>query len=420
MTNYKPRIGYACMNKDIQPNEYKTCRKDRIDNERLRTLILHNLSVLDKAIDYNIKNGNHMFRVTSSLIPFGSSSLNTLDWKDAFSHIFESIKSKIIDNDIRISVHPGQYTVINSPDENVIENSIAELKYHADLLELLSGNQSSKMILHVGGVYGDKPAAIKRFIDVYNHRLDETIKKYLVIENDDRLYTVEDVLSIANQIPIPVVFDNLHHEVNPSFSNMPLSDIVTLVKKTWRFEDGNIKMHYSQQDSNKRVGAHSETIYLDQFKIDYENIYSIAEADIMLEVKDKNRSFIKVQAYLNPNNVTMEKEWARYKYWVMARSQSTYDLLRLMFKDQKQVKPLEFYELVDSLRSSDVNLGAQVNAFQHAWGYFKKVATTSEKDKFLTMIETITVDNIRQIYRYLYKLAEKYEVRYLLDSYYFD
>ena len=179
-------------------------------------------------------------------------------------------------------------------------------------------------------------------------------------------------------------------------------------------------MHYSQQDSNKRVGAHSETIYLDQFKIDYENIYSIAEADIMLEVKDKNRSFIKVQAYLNPSNVTMEKEWARYNYWVMARSQSTYNLLRLMFKDQKQVNPLKFYELVDNLRSSDVNLGAQVNAFQHAWGYFKKVATTSEKDKFLTMIETITVDNIRQIYRYLHKLAEKYEVRYLLDSYYFD
>lgn len=420
--NTYPRIGYACMNLDIQPNDYKTCRKDHITKARLSEIIAHNLRVLETAIDYNIANGCTMFRISSSLIPFGSSPLNTVDWVHDFESDFKRISEKIINNKIRISVHPGQYTVLNSPDGNVVKASIAELEYHAQILQVLNPSRNSKMILHVGGIYGDKDSAIDRFIDVYMTKLSEAVKKHLVIENDDRLYTVEDVLYIASKTAVPVVFDNLHHEINPSLEKESMQSIVGHVLKTWSKEDGKPKMHYSQQAIGKRIGAHSDTIDLDIFQRDLDAIYSHGETDIMLEVKDKNRSFIKVDALINPSKKTLEREWAQYKYWVMARSQKAYETLRRFFRDESTCDVLAFYQMIDSLRDLPVDNKAQMNACQHVWGYFKNIATDREKTQYLKLMEACKEDSAKYLScnRFLKKLAYKYNVNYLINSYYFD
>jgi len=94
---------------------------------------------------------------------------------------------------IRGSMHPGQYTVLNSPNEEVVEKSIMDLEYHCKFLDSLGVDYSNKIILHVGGVYGDKISAMERFKHNFN-RLSNSLKKRLVIENDDKSYTIEDVL----------------------------------------------------------------------------------------------------------------------------------------------------------------------------------------------------------------------------------
>lgn len=302
------RIGYACMNMDTHPQSFKTCRVQNITDEKLIELIQHNLKVLEAMIDYNIKHGNKMYRISSSLIPFASSHLNQLDWQEVFKEDFSRIKNKIREGDIRVSCHPGQYTVINSNQEEVVQRSIQELQYHAHILELLSGDKTHKMILHVGGVYDDKIASLNRFIDVYNNRLSDVIKKYLVIENDDRLYTVEDVLYIATKTSVPVVFDNLHHHCNPSLESLSTKGVLDRVRATW--PKGVVpKMHYSQQAPGKRLGAHSFSIDLVLFQNDYDHYILGEPIDIMLEVKDKNRSFKKVDALLYPNMIKIEQEW---------------------------------------------------------------------------------------------------------------
>ena len=210
------RVGYACLNLDVFESNFKTLRLSSLSDEKLLVLIEHNLSALEAIVDYNIKHKIELFRITSSLIPFGSLHVNQINWKVVFKDKLLIIKSKIVSSGMRISVHPGQFTVLNSLDENVVLSSILELEYHTDILESLGGTQESKMILHVGGVYGDKDLAIARFIDVYQNRLSERIKRHLVIENDDRLFTLLDVLNISGVINIPVIYDNLHHKINPS------------------------------------------------------------------------------------------------------------------------------------------------------------------------------------------------------------
>ncbi len=323
-------------------------------------------------------------------------------------------------HEIRISCHPGQYTVLNSPDPRVVENSIAELSYHCRLLELLSDQQNSKMILHIGGQYGNKSEAIKRFIDVY-HRYEGLLRKHLVIENDDRLYTTEDVLSISKRTSLPIVFDHLHHAINPSLENHSINEILKNIKATWTPADGQSKMHYSQQAIGKRPGAHSATIDLTLFQQDYRNYYHDFNGDIMLEVKDKNRSFLKVNAFFHPSKQKLEAEWARYKYWVLAHSQSNYLAIRALLK-QEQVDAVSFYALIDRSIYGAYSKQDAINAFQHIWGYFKKTASEKEKLQFLKQLDAFKTNRCTElaIIHHLRRLSQKYNQTYLLSSYYLN
>lgn len=104
---------------------------------------------------------------------------------------------------------------MNSPKKDVVERAIKDLNYHAKVLDSLGVGESHKIVLHIGGVYNDKKQAINRFIKNYSN-LSNEVKQRLIIENDDKLYNINDVLGISNIINIPVVFDNLHNNVNPS------------------------------------------------------------------------------------------------------------------------------------------------------------------------------------------------------------
>lgn len=415
------RIGYACLNLDVADSTYKTCRIDAATPQRLDELIDHNLEVLEGMIDYNIKHHITMFRISSSLIPFASSPVNTLDWQDRFQERIGSVREKIIGSGMRISVHPGQYTVLNALDPDIVQRAVAELEYHADILQSMGGdNQNSKMILHIGGIYGDKDAAMQRFVDVCHHQLSARIRKHLIIENDDRLYTIADVLAISRQTGLPVVFDNLHHHVNPPQADKTDTQWLQEAMATWRLEDGRPKMHYSQQAPNKRAGAHTDTIYIREF-LDYYHILPQQPIDIMLEVKDKNRSALKVNAVLRDDARSAERAWSRYKYVVMGQSHAHYQALRKLFA-QQPLNVAQCFSMIDEALLLPEDRKQQVNALEHAWGYFKKIATDMEKVRFFELLGRYRHEHeeLKNVKRYLQRLSRKYEMTYLLNSYFFD
>ncbi len=281
------RIGYACITLGIN-EKYRTLRAKSITEDKINEIIVHNLNLLDKVIDYNYTNGILLFRISSDLIPFGSSPLNKIDWKNIYSSKLNEIGQKIKKYQMRVSMHPGQYTVLNSINIEVVINSINELIYHANFLDLMGLDYTHKLILHIGGVYGDKPSAIERFITNYD-RLPINVKKRLVIENDDKSFNINDVLEISKIINIPVVYDNLHNELNRYDENDD-KYWIDKVNSTWKKEDGIQKIHYSEQGINKKNGSHSDTINVMIFKkfVGYIN----QNIDIMLEVKDKDISAI--------------------------------------------------------------------------------------------------------------------------------
>jgi UV DNA damage endonuclease len=414
-------IGYACLTVGVPSTNFKSCMLKNAGESKLSEIIAHNLNSLENIIEYNVKNDIKLFRISSDLIPFGSSPANNIPWRDIYSSRFSDIKDRILKSGMRVSMHPGQYTVLNSPDDKVVKNAIRDLDYHASVLDCLGAGAEHKIVLHIGGIYGDKREASERFIKNY-HKLDESVKRRLVIENDDRSFNISDVLKIGRNLSIPVVFDNLHNKINPSPEVKSEFCWIEECRKTWKEKDGHQKIHYSQENPLKNRGAHSETIRIKEFISFYEKLKN-ENTDIMLEVKDKNISAVKcINCTTADKKIkSLELEWSRYKYLVLERSQADYLKIRQMLKNKDEYPALSFYELLDESLQKKSTSENSINAAMHVWGYFKEIATDKEKNSFFKDIEDLSYGkvSVRRVKNNLWRMAVKYQQPYLLNSYYF-
>jgi UV DNA damage endonuclease len=133
--------------------------------ERLEETVAENLACLGRILGFNRDHGILFFRITSDLVPFASHPAMDSPWQDRLGGLFRETGRIIRDSGIRISMHPDQYILINAPDEAVVRRSIAELRYHAEVLDLMGLDTTARIQIHVGGVYGDREASIRRFAD---------------------------------------------------------------------------------------------------------------------------------------------------------------------------------------------------------------------------------------------------------------
>jgi UV DNA damage endonuclease len=290
------KIGYPCINNWIGCTSSQTFRLNSYSEDLLKEKIRANLVCLQKTLEYNVKHGLFFFRIASGIIPFASHPVNTFDWQEHFRRQFEEIGEYITRYNFRISVHPDQFTLINSLSAEIFERSRNELKYHADLLDCLNLDHSAKIQIHVGGAYGDKPKSMSTFVRRYA-LLDQTIKRRLVIENDERLYTADDCLAISKQTGIPVLFDIFHHKINHTPDST--SDYFKMASGTWNQKiDGILMVDYSSQKLHGKTGQHAESIDEEDFRSFLRGTQEV-DFDIMLEIKDKEVSALKALKILN-------------------------------------------------------------------------------------------------------------------------
>ncbi|WP_439880289.1 UV DNA damage repair endonuclease UvsE [Pontibacter sp. MBLB2868] len=285
------KIGYPCINQTLDCSSSRTFRLASYSEERLIETVEQNLACLRRILEYNVQHGLLFFRLTSDLVPFASHEVNTYNWKEHFKLTFRRLGSYIRNNNMRISMHPDQFVVLNSPNPQTVKNSIAELEYQGSVLDLMGLDTTAKLQIHGGGAYGDKPAAIQRFAEVYHTMLPEAVKARLCVENDDRTYTLQDCLQLHELTGMPVIFDNLHHEcVN---NGEPLYEAVQLAATTWHPEkDGLLMMDYSSQAPAERKGKHTQSIQ-EQLFHDFLAETEGLDMDLMLEIKDKEESALK-------------------------------------------------------------------------------------------------------------------------------
>jgi UV DNA damage endonuclease len=284
------RIGYPCINRTIDCTASSTFRLKSYTESRVKQTVKNNLECLRRILQFNLEHKLFFFRISSDLVPFASHPINRFNWQTHFQEEFEEIGKFIIKNRMRISMHPDQFTLINSLKEDIFERSKSELKYHVQILDLMKLDTSAKVQIHVGGAYGDKKKSMDRFVTRFNE-LDSSIVRRLVIENDDKLYDLNDCLKINAQIQIPILFDVFHHKLNKS-GNQTTEEPFQLTAKTWNEKrDGVPMVDYSSQEPNGSPRQHSETIDIDDFDLLLKETEPF-DFDIMLEIKDKEKSAI--------------------------------------------------------------------------------------------------------------------------------
>ncbi len=168
-----------------------------------------------------------------------------------FSQIGEVARSK----QVRLSFHPGQFTVLASENPGIVNNSIEEFEYHADMARWMGYGKSFqdfKINVHISGKRG--PAGIR---EAYQ-RLSVEARNCITIENEENSWGLDDCLSIADIVPI--VLDVHHNWIREGVYIDPNSDSVKRVVDSWR--GVRPAMHYSVSREDYLVG-HDTTVLPD-------------------------------------------------------------------------------------------------------------------------------------------------------------
>ncbi len=287
VNNIKIRPGYACINKTMKENfrNFRLATVEKKYDEKIIEVITNNISVLHKTIKYNVENNIYVYRVSSDIVPFCTHPYivelykSILEDKNVINDI-EGINLLNKKYNLRLSIHPGQFNVLASPRKDVVQRSIEEINKETELIKSLGGND---VVLHIGGSYGDKESAIKRFKE--NIKYIDT--SCLILENDDKVYSAEEIFELCKGEKLNWVFDYHHHKCKPS-DNYSIENIL----KTYPPR----KYHISTGADGSTDRAHAPYVS----KKDFKNLQdllvkcNISEADIMFEAKNKNEAITEI------------------------------------------------------------------------------------------------------------------------------
>lgn len=286
------RIGYPCINRAIGCTANHTFRLASYTDDRLIGTVEANLLCLERVLAWNVEHGLLAFRIGSGLVPFASHPVCTAPWYDIHADRFAAIGEFAREHELRVSMHPDQFNLLNARDPAIVERTVAELTYHAAVLDLFALDATAKVQIHVGGVYDDREGSMARFVEAYG-TLEPGIRSRLVIENDDGRYSAADCLAVSRACGIPVVLDVLHHAVHGD--GQPIGPLLDAIGGTWAPSDGPPMVDYASQAPGRRRGVHAMTLDDADF-IRFLEESTGRDIDLMLEIKDKEASALRALA----------------------------------------------------------------------------------------------------------------------------
>ena len=210
------------------------------------------LRYLSNILDYLQANDIHMYRMSSDLAPY----VTHPDMPQFHGMIEEcadelkAIGERTRSLDVRLSFHPSQFIVLNSPDPALVQKSVADLAAQTQMLDRMELGPEAVVVVHAGGTYGDRDAGCARWIETYK-MLAPAIQRRLVLENDDLRYSAADVLKIHAKTGVPLVFDHQHFCChNPE--QLELRETVERFVATWP-KGVRPKIHFSSPRTELRL-----------------------------------------------------------------------------------------------------------------------------------------------------------------------
>src|SRR3954452_22907988 len=265
------------------------------------------LDRLETILGYLEDNAIGMYRMATALAPYASHPdlPRFRDQPRECAERLAQIGARARAAGIRLSTHPGQYTVLNSEDERVQALAVAELEVQAEILDGMGLGPGAVVVLHVGGAAGGTARALDRFERGYA-KLSEPARDRLVIENDDRTFGVADVLSLARRIGRPAGWALLHPHCHAPH-RIPDAEALSLAAATWP-PGVTPKVHFSSPRTavEQRKGrtvlpplrAHADLVDPLAFEHFLRDTVAGRDVDVMLEAKAKDLALLRLREQL--------------------------------------------------------------------------------------------------------------------------
>jgi len=282
-----------------------------VAEQRLWDIMVHNAAAAKRLVEYvgSLPPELRMVRLGSNQLPCATEPSWRYFWSrpDVVEYCekhYREVGDAARRLDVRLSMHPGQFTVLASDNPEIVERSIEEFEYHATLIRYMGYGkrfQDFKCNVHISGRQG--PAGIKNVLG----RLSPEARNTITIENDENSWGLDASLELANDLAL--VLDIHHHWVKTGEYIEPDDDRIYRIIDSWRGE--RPAMHYSTSredyltDADPSVRPDMDTLLESGYKkqklrahSDYMwntacNEWALEHwqwADIMVEAKMKNLS----------------------------------------------------------------------------------------------------------------------------------
>lgn len=268
----------------------------------LADIARHNAVALRKAIEYCAQHGIGDFRVNSQILPLATHpevgyTLRDLPEGRSVIDAFKACGRLARVCGIRLSFHPDQFVVLSSPRREVVEASIRELAYQAEVAEWIGADVIN---LHGGGAYGDPAAALMRLRKVIE-RLPAPIRGRLTLENDEQVYSPSNLLPVCREVGVPLCYDVHHHRCRPDDWSVEQATEEALA--TWNREP---LFHVSSPLYGWR-GPHPERHHDYLAPRDFPKTWFKLNVTVEIEAKAKELAVEKLARYLRRQSVTIRE-----------------------------------------------------------------------------------------------------------------
>ena len=212
------RLGLCCIFHN-EPIKFRTTtatalmKLSRVEALRkVSDLCLTNADALLRALQYCHAKRIGAFRINSGILPVKTHpkagyQIDDLPQADLIRERFRACGAFAQERDIRMLFHPDQFTLLSSADSGITERSIADLVYQAEVSEWVGADVIN---IHGGGAYGDKASALAR-VEAHIGHLPHNVRQRLTLENDDKVYTPDDLLPLCERTHTPLIYDVHHH-----------------------------------------------------------------------------------------------------------------------------------------------------------------------------------------------------------------
>ena len=294
-----PQFGYAALNRTLREEGARTNRgmQEATFNERglsyAGELAEQNIRGLQRIIEWNIDHDIRFYRISSDLIPWYSQyELHELPNSETLFELLEAIGNTAETHNIRLTFHPSHFVKLASPTDSVVDNAVVDLECHGRLMDAMGLSRSpyNSINIHIGAHYSDKVATAERFCNVISS-LPASVRSRLTVENDDKesLWSVPELIeSVHDEIGIPVVYDELHHQFTDR--GLTRQEAMTQAVETWPADVRPI-LHYSESrrlhEADSAVDPRNHSDYI----AGPIQLYGHA-VDVMLEAKMKEQALL--------------------------------------------------------------------------------------------------------------------------------